>query len=340
MRRFIINPISAILAILFFCSLATSCKKDSTHGASGSEPESPEQPVEEEYEIVLTPEISNQLVMVSGASYRFTASLSPESVAPKAISWSSNDPNVAVVDNSGLVTAKGLGVATIAASTDKKNASVEVKVNSAPTVSYVDMCTSVVWAKCNLGASSAEGQGNYYSWGETEAGLNFSDEIYKWFISHSISNITILKYNHISAYGPTDNQRVLLPEDDAARWNLGGEWRIPTVDEWEELFDDEDKFTYTWKVDGSVKYGVTIKSRINGNSIFLPTSSMSRGAGQDHYLDDYGCYWTANLDNEQPVYAQSVFVDSRQESCYVGGEVEQRFCRRSYGMTIRPVKDK
>ena len=43
---------------------------------------------------------------------------------------------------------------------------------------YVDLGLSVLWATCNLGASSPEGYGDYYAWGETEEKNNYTASTY------------------------------------------------------------------------------------------------------------------------------------------------------------------
>lgn len=50
-----------------------------------------------------------------------------------------------------------------------------------PTAGFVDLGLSVMWASCNLGASSPEETGYYYAWGEIEGhelaedGVSFKD---------------------------------------------------------------------------------------------------------------------------------------------------------------------
>jgi hypothetical protein len=50
-----------------------------------------------------------------------------------------------------------------------------------PTAGFVDLGLSVMWASCNLGASSPEETGLFYSWGEVEGhrlsadGVTFED---------------------------------------------------------------------------------------------------------------------------------------------------------------------
>ena len=250
MHRFCLNAIPAILGIVFICSLAASCSKNQAR--------------EEDYQIIISPSSDEQLVMLNGASFRLTASISPESVSPKNIVWESKDPDVAVVDDKGVVTAKGVGETKIIASTDKREAVIEVKVNNERSISYVDMGTSVLWATCNLGASTSEDGGDFYAWGETKIKNSYSDKLYKWFDVAVDNSITIKKYNYLPGYGNTDNLGGLLPEDDAARWNWGGTWRIPSSREWYELIDDT-KFTYTWSVNGNITYGVSIQK-----ALFVP----------------------------------------------------------------------
>ncbi len=63
-------------------------------------------------------------VIVEGESVLLTASVQPEEASIKTLAWSSSNPAVATVDDSGLVTAHGVGTATITAmTTDGSNLS-------------------------------------------------------------------------------------------------------------------------------------------------------------------------------------------------------------------------
>ena len=340
MRRIFINPISAIFGILIVSSLAFSCKKNGPGSGSGEQGEQ-EEP-EEEYEISIIPQLEEPLEIRFSASYRFSVSFSPETVS-KPITWNSEDENIAVVDEEGVVTATGLGETNIIASTGKREAVAQVKVISSQLITPMDMGTSVYWAPKNLGASTKTEAGDYYGWGETASRHTFGMHYNKWIVTDSDNKYSILKYNTLPGYGNVDNLRVLLPEDDAARWNLGSNWRIPTKEEWEELFDKE-KFTYTWDTSGNIIYGVTIKNKSTGTSIYLPITSMCTASGTNFVWNDYGCYWTADVNYKQPVWARGVLVDGRKKSCYVAVDDadhdDERFFCRYYGMSIRPVRDK
>ena len=59
---------------------------------------------------------------------------------------------------------------------------------------------------------------------------------------------------------------VSLTNNDAAYVLLGKHWKMPTKKEMQELLD---KCTWTWKEVKGIK-GYIVKSKVNGNSIFLP----------------------------------------------------------------------
>ena len=131
----------------------------------------------------------------------------------------------------------------------------------------VDLGLSVKWATCNLGASSPSDQGNYYAWGETSTKSEYTRDSYKYLGDDIGNNISGTQY-------------------DAARANWGGTWRMPTLEEIEELID---KCTWTWTtLDGHNGYLVTGP---NGKSIFLPAAGI-RYTGLD-YEGFYGVYWSA-----------------------------------------------
>lgn len=105
---------------------------------------------------------------------------------------------------------------------------------------YVDLGlpSGTLWAKCNIGANSEEEAGLYFQWGDTQGytaeqvgngeGLKtFSWADYKFSIGGSVTNF--------SKYNASDSKTVLDPEDDAAHVNMGGNWRMPTFDEYKEL---------------------------------------------------------------------------------------------------------
>ncbi len=184
---------------------------------------------------------------------------------------------------------------------------------------WVDLGLSVHWATCNVGASNSEEYGDYFSWGELSAKVNYEWSTYSMCKG---SDNALTKYCNISKYGEsdfTDNLTTLEVSDDAATANWGNGWRIPTRAELQELLD---KCTWTWKNNGYEVKGV------NGNIIFLPIPGSRSGQA---LFDDgkRGEYWSNSVNTDYPCYAYDIFFDS----------IEHRisYQNRHYGNPIRPV---
>ena len=114
---------------------------------------------------------------------------------------------------------------------------------------YVDLGlpSGLKWATCNVGATKPEGYGNYYAWGETKTKVSY--------ISSNSLN-----------YGKQMNDISGNSKYDVATANWGGNWRMPTKAELEEL---KNNCTWTYTIQNGA-YGFKIKSKTNSNSIFLP----------------------------------------------------------------------
>ena len=136
-----------------------------------------------------------------------------------------------------------------------------------------------LWATCNVGATSPEQAGLYFAWSET---VGYTAEQVK---SGERSFDDDL-YNTIKISGN------LTLEQDAAHSYMGGEWRMPTDDEWQELFEYCDD-TWTENYNGTGVAGCVFTSKVNGNSVFFPA------AGYCYYSSVYdvgtdGDYWSTS----------------------------------------------
>ncbi len=186
--------------------------------------------------------------------------------------------------------------------------------------------SGVKWASWNLGATKPEEYGSFYAWGETEPKEDYSWSTYKWCGG---SSSTLTKYNTRSYYGTVDNKMTLEPEDDAATIQYGGEWRMPTYLEFQEL-KTHCSWTYTTR-EGYKGYLVTGP---NGNSVFMPMGGNSVG-----FVGSYGCYWGADLSTTTDKSAcnldfTSSFIDVNDDSRYLG-----RCIRAVYGTTSENVPE-
>ena len=138
--------------------------------------------------------------------------------------------------------------------------------------------SGTLWATCNIGATSPEGIGNYYAWGELEPKETYTWLNYTWNTPGS-GTVTINKYN------ATDNLTELLPEDDIATVSWGSGWRMPSYDQFNEL---KSKCTKQWTEVNGVK-GQMLTGP-NGNTIFIPAAGTY--ANSANQVDKQGNYWS------------------------------------------------
>lgn len=160
---------------------------------------------------------------------------------------------------------------------------------------YVDLGLSVMWADANVGAEKPEDYGNYYCWGEVEP-----RDYYGFYDYNYGQYSTMSKYCPNSSLSFHDNLTRLLPEDDAASVNMGGSWRTPTRDEWQELIDNCNMILDTINSRPSIKFIAS-----NGNSIFIPRAGSMWGSSYDDWEETFGSgistlnrgvqYWSSDV---------------------------------------------
>lgn len=139
---------------------------------------------------------------------------------------------------------------------------------------YVDLGLSVFWATCNLGAKLPSDYGGFYAFGETRTKKmnEYDPEHYKFY------DPTSERFSRYDDNGP-DPANKLYIEDDAARVNWGGSWRIPTQKEQQELVE---QCKWVWiSINGHFGYKITGPT---GKSIFLPASGIA-GYSNSRYAD-------------------------------------------------------
>lgn len=176
-----------------------------------------------------------------------------------------------------------------------------------------------LWASHNLGATMSNRKvGCYYTYGDTEGhdavpssgksivvdgkgvthyydtygphavkqedGYIYSEETYKWgtFVD-GVFKLT--KYCTDERWGFVDGKEALDTEDDPVRLAWGGKWHMPTVEEYNELF--ENCYLRRSNLDGIPS--TAFVSKRNGNSIILPWGGYREGAGLSYYY--YGGYY-------------------------------------------------
>ena len=183
---------------------------------------------------------------------------------------------------------------------------------------YVDLGlpSGLKWATCNVGADSPEGYGDYFAWGETETKEEY-------LISNSLTYG--LAISELQSQGYIDSEGNLTASHDAATANWGGNWRMPTYYEMQELVDN---CTWGWTTQNGVNgYKVTGP---NGNNIFLPAAGYRYGSSLG-YDGGYGDYWSST-----PYYYDD--NDAYNLHFYDGRKGVVSFSRRN-GLPVRPITE-
>jgi len=183
----------------------------------------------------------------------------------------------------------------------------------------VDLDLGVLWAKCNVGATNEYDSGNYYAWGETTTRSSYNGTGY---YNGNFSTV----YEYVEE---------LLPADDVVQLANRPGWRIPTRDEWDDLFSYCHKEYTTNYQNTGIRGLIVYKEDDSGKEytmddphIFLPFSSFKRGPS---LADTWGHYWTS----------EKSYGDSKACCTYIYRDnYNNTDMDIVYGLPIRPVRDK
>ena len=177
---------------------------------------------------------------------------------------------------------------------------------------YVDLGLSVKWATCNVGASSPEQAGLYFAWGETTGYT--ADQV----------KSGVRKFDKASYKTASISSNLTLAQD-AAHVNLGGNWRMPTKDEWQELRDNCNA-VWTENYNGTGVSGYIFTSKVNGNSVFFPAAGYCRSSSV-RFVGSDGYCWSTSWSSSS--YAWRLRFYSGTRSLGNGS--------RDYGFSVRGV---
>ena len=171
------------------------------------------------------------------------------------------------------------------------------------------------WATCNVGASSPEDYGDYFAWGETNTKAEYDWDTY-------------LHCND-DGNGWCDNGEATINSDisgnaqyDAATANWGGSWRMPTIDEMQELINHCE---WEWIQVNGVKGSKVIGP--NGSCIFLPAAGSRYGASLDYGAN----YWSSTPNDYFDYFAYQLTFGSNYQNL--------KNYYRFHGLTVRPVTE-
>lgn len=192
---------------------------------------------------------------------------------------------------------------------------------------YVDLGlpSGMLWATCNVGATKPEEYGDHFAWGETHPKSCYGWESLKYLNSYDKND----NFNKFMAkfikYTTKDCLKVLQKGDDAAAANWGAGWRMPTKEEWKELYDNTpNRWTKKKAVEGR------LFTANNGNSLFLPATDT---VWRHEFEDNGGLYWSSSLDTDYHHSAMMIYIhtDLIPDTCFISTH------NRNYGLSVRAV---
>ena len=182
--------------------------------------------------------------------------------------------------------------------------------------------SGALWAACNIGASSQEQLGSLFAWGEVtpKTAANATLENYRYWSGSSNAQYSWLEY--YSKYTTDDMKLILEPGDDAAKVVMGGDWRMATSYDYQELVANTAiTSTSVNGVDGA------LFTATNGNTLFIPYNN-SDNSGTSSWLADLnnlkdwesmGCPYSIYLrsDDLPTSYDQNPWVGGNMNREYV-----------------------
>ena len=155
------------------------------------------------------------------------------------------------------------------------------KVNTHNGHEFVDLGlpSGLLWATCNVGATSPEQAGLYFAFGETTG-----------YPAEQVEKGT-KKFDSASYAAPSVSDNLTL-EQDAAHVCMGGKWRMPTKAEYQELRDNCNVM-WTKNYNRTGVAGCVFKSKVNGNTVFFPAAGYYYNSSV-YGVGSYGHYWSAS----------------------------------------------
>ena len=133
----------------------------------------------------------------------------------------------------------------------------------------------------------------------------------------------------MSKYNATDGKTVLDLKDDAVAANWGGDWHMPTAEQFQELLNTT-YVTNTWvtNYNGSGINGRLFTSKENGNKLFIPAAGYAK-VGSMKDVGNNGCVWSSSHYSSNVKYGRYLVVN--RSAAGVNND------NRYYGYTVRGV---
>ena len=199
---------------------------------------------------------------------------------------------------------------------------------------YVDLGlpSGLKWAKCNVGAEKETDYGDYFQWGSINPNTDTPCDWINAPFNNGSSDYDETYFNSIKdTVCPND---VLAKDYDGAAQIMGGNWRMPTRDEFYDLLDNTDN---EWIEDfnGTGVNGWKFTSKIDASKyIFIPVSGC-RLDSSFNLQGSYSSVWSSSLNtsNSAGIWGLCFGLRITSNNCVVLSTY------RYYGRSVRGVMD-
>lgn len=189
----------------------------------------------------------------------------------------------------------------------------------------LDLPSGLKWAKCNVGAEKETEWGVYFMWGSTTPNTVSECTWTKAPFNNGSSNYNETYFNSVK--DTVCPNGILAKEYDAASQIMGGEWRMPTQTEYQELLDYTN---HEWTTINGVKGRKFASKTDESKYIFIPAAGCYY-SGSIYGGDSFGLVWSSSLDPSYNDYALELGFKSDSYDIYD--------YYRCYGFSVRGVMD-
>lgn len=211
-------------------------------------------------------------------------------------------------------------------------------------VHAVDLGLSVKWSDMNIGSECAEdGVHGFFAWGEIASKPSYGWDTYEWGESRKLTKYS---FDRAGLVNDVERGALLDSHDDAAYVQWGEGWRMPTPEEFQELFENTSH-------EVNFKRKTVRLTAANGNSIILPVHSfmLADGLQTECSVVSIG-YWTSKLSMFDSAFAYQAVTEIRNwnaekqyddeyvlkpEDVSLSCGTSGAGSNRAFGLYIRPV---
>lgn len=163
---------------------------------------------------------------------------------------------------------------------------------------YVDLGlpSGTLWAKTNIGTTCEAKEGDLFAYGETTPKSEYTFENWK-LLDDKVDHWFHLMIDTYQGYGW---QRLkLMYMQDAASTNWGHLWRTPSIEEWQELFENctVEDYEYVLIEEGKTLRSKILRSKNNSNYLIIPNTEFSANHNKNtvRSLENNGYFTKATL---------------------------------------------